>query len=79
MTVTGGGWTTGNYIGGRGRSLICGSKLWLPTGLTMTNIRLDNLLILRHLCNTGGTGVATIGAPVIRKIASPRAAWQLAA
>jgi hypothetical protein len=45
----------------------------------MTNIRLDNLLILRHLCNTGGTGVATTGAPVIRKIASPRAAWQLAA
>lgn len=79
VTVTSGGWTTGNYIGGRNRSLICGSKLWLPTGLTMTSIRLDNLLILRHLCNTGGTGVAKIGAPVIRKIASPRTAWELAA
>ncbi|MGO4193823.1 hypothetical protein AB4Z13_00455 [Rhizobium sp. YAF28] len=79
VTVTSGGWTTGNYIGGRNRSLICGSKLWLPTGLTMTNIRLDNLLILRHLCNTGGTGVAKIGAPIIRKLAAdPRAAWKLA-
>jgi hypothetical protein len=27
VTVTGGGWTRGNYIGGRRRSLICGSKL----------------------------------------------------
>ncbi|GAA3099171.1 hypothetical protein GCM10010520_50740 [Rhizobium viscosum] len=79
VTVTGGGWTTGNYIGGRNRSLICGSKLWLPTGLTMTNIRLDNLLILRHLCNTGGTGIAKIGAPIIRKFSSPRPAWGLAA
>lgn len=79
VTVTGGGWTTGNYVGGRGRSLICGSKLWLPPGLTMTNIRLDNLLVLRHLCNTGGTGIAKIGAPIIRKIANPRLAWQLAA
>lgn len=78
VTVTGGGWTTGNYVGGRGRSLICGSKLWLPTGLTMTNIRLDNLVVLRHLCNTGGTGVAKIGAPIIRKITSPRwlGVWQ---
>jgi hypothetical protein len=79
VTVTGGAWATGNYIGGRGRSLICGSKLWLPTGLTMTNLRLDNLLVLRHLCNMGGVGVAKIGAPVIRKIGSPRAAWNLAA
>jgi hypothetical protein len=45
----------------------------------MTNIRLDNLLILRHLCNTGGTGVAKIGAPIIRKLAAdPQAAWKLA-
>ncbi|MBW9054931.1 SGNH/GDSL hydrolase family protein [Rhizobium mesosinicum] len=79
VTVTGGGWTTGNYIGGRGRSLVCGSKLWLPTGLTMTNLRLDNLVVLRHLCNTGGTGIAKIGAPIIRKIGSPRLAWNLAA
>ncbi|GAA3086780.1 hypothetical protein GCM10010520_36560 [Rhizobium viscosum] len=42
----------------------------------MTNIRLDNLLVLRHLCNTGGTGVAEIGAPIVRKIADPRVAWE---
>jgi hypothetical protein len=45
----------------------------------MTNIRLDNLLIPRHLCNTCGTGVAKIGAPIIRKIGSPRAVSELAA
>jgi hypothetical protein len=45
----------------------------------MTNIRLGNLLIPRHRCNTVGTGVAKIGAPIIRKIGSPRAVSELAA
>jgi hypothetical protein len=77
VTVTGGGWKAGNSVVGRNMSVISSAKLWLPPGLTMTNIRLDNLVIIRHLSNVGGTGVVKIGAPIFRKIADPRVAWNL--
>ncbi len=52
-------WST---IGPRSHTFhICCSKLWPPPGLTMTNISLGNLLILGHLCNTGGTGLPRSG------------------
>jgi hypothetical protein len=78
VTVTGGAWAVGNNVGDRGRSGIVGGKLWLPPGLTMTSIRWESLIVLRHLCTTGGTGIVKIGAPIIRKLATdPRALWNL--
>lgn len=69
----------GQTFDGRNRSLISGSKLWLPRGRTMTNICLDNLIVLRHLYDIGSTGVAKIEAPIICKISSPRAARNMVA
>jgi lysophospholipase L1-like esterase len=77
VTVTGGGWKAGNSVVGRNMAVVSSSKLWLPPGLAMTNIRADNLVVIRHLSNVGGTGVVKIGAPIFRKISDPRAAWNL--
>jgi hypothetical protein len=67
-----------NGVSGRNGTFILTSKLWWPPGLAVDNIRWQSaMLTLRWLSAAAGVGVVKIRSPILRKIADPRAAWNL--